>query len=144
MRMIANLKGDKFLKSYPIRKIREEEVVKLNYVKQLRTMELNEKYKRKNDNQPEFMDETKFSYNNEDYVLNRKPGKITLTETELKNMDQDSIETEGGSSSHLGGGSDKSSYKKKYKLQQNPYENENMKNNKNDDNQDLILYKADE
>ena len=61
-------------------------------------------------------------------------------------MDVDSIETDSGGATHtIGGGSDKRSYKAvKYKLQQNPYENENMKNNKNDDNTDQIVYKADE
>lgn len=80
MRVIITLKGDKYLKSYPIKRIKEEDIVKLNYVKQLRMMELNEKYKRKNNNQADFLDETKFSYLNEEYILNRKPGKITLTE----------------------------------------------------------------
>lgn len=145
MRVISSLKGDKFLKSYPIRKIRDDEITKINFVKQLRTMELNEKYKRKSDNQPDFLDENKFSYQNEEYILNRKPGKITLVETELKNIDTDSLETEGNTNSHSGGGSEKRSYKThKYKLQQNPYENENMKNNKNEDNQDQVVYKADE
>jgi hypothetical protein len=145
MRVIANLKNDKFLKSYPIRKIRDDEIIKLNYVKQLRTMELNEKYKRKNDNIPDFMDENKFSYQNEEYILNRKPGKVSLVETELKNIDVDSIEAETGGHSILGGSGDKRGYKNhKYKLQINPYENENMKNNKNDDNADQIVYRADE
>lgn len=145
MRVIANLKGDKFLKSYPVRKIGEEEIIKLNYVKQLRTIEINEKLKRKTENLFEFIDENKFSYGNEDYIINRKPGKISLVEVELKNMDVDSADAEGGSNAHPGGGGDKRSYKShKYKLQQNPYENENMKNNKNDDNQDQIVYKADE
>jgi hypothetical protein len=62
MRLIANLKGDKFLKSYPVRRISEVETIKLNYVKQLRTIESNEKLKRKNDNQAKFIDENKFSY----------------------------------------------------------------------------------
>jgi hypothetical protein len=145
MRVIANLKGDKFLKSYPVRRISEEETIKLNYVKQLRTIELNEKLKRKNENLVEFIDENKFSYGNEEYIINRKPGKISLVEIELKNMDVDSVEADGGGHGHSGGGNDKRSYKShKYKLQQNPYENENMKNNKNDDNQDQIVYKADE
>lgn len=145
-RVIQNLKCDKLLKSYPIRRIRDEEIIKLNYVKQLRTMELNEKYKRKNDNIAEFMDENKFSYQNEEYIINRKPGKVTLVETELKNMDVDSNEGDGGHGGfHSGSGGDKRSYKNhKYKLQMNPYENENMKNNKNDDNQDQIVYRADE
>ena len=145
MRIISSLKGDKFLKSYPIRTIRDDEIIKLNYVKQLRTMELNEKYKMKNDNQTDFLDENKFSYQNEEYILNRKPGKISLVEIELKNVDIETIDGEGGNHSHSGGGSEKRSYKThKYKLQQNPYENENMKNNKNEDNQDQIVYKADE
>jgi hypothetical protein len=145
MRVIANLKGDKFLKSYPVRRISEEETVKLNYVKQLRTIELNEKLKRKNESLVEFIDENKFSYGNEEYIINRKPGRISLVEIELKNMDVDSVEADGGGHGHSGIGNDKRSYKShKYKLQQNPYENENMKNNKNDDNQDQIVYKADE
>jgi hypothetical protein len=51
-------------------------------------------------------------------------------------MEVDSAEADGGPHGHSGSVGDKRNYRfHKYKLQHNPYENENIKNNKNDDNQ---------
>jgi len=50
-------------------------------------------------------------------------------------------DTRGGVSTDVGKRQNKMA---RYKLQRDPYENENMNKNKNDDNQDQIVYKADD
>ncbi len=79
-RIVFNLKGEKLLKTYPIRRVNEDEVQRLNYIKQLRIIELSEKNKRKADGIREHLDEEQFSHLNEDYIVNRIPGKITLVD----------------------------------------------------------------
>jgi len=51
------------------------------------------------------------------------------------------VDTRAGVSSDTGNRQNKLA---RYKLQRDPYENENMNKNKNDDNQDQIIYKADD
>jgi len=79
-RIIFNLKGEKLLKTYPIRRVSDDEVQRLNYIKQLRIIEISEKNKRKAEGVKEHLDETQFSHMNEEYIVNRTPGKITLVD----------------------------------------------------------------
>ncbi len=50
-------------------------------------------------------------------------------------------DTRGGAAAEPGKRQNKMA---RYKLQRDPYENENMNKNKGDDNQDQIIYKADD
>jgi WD40 repeat protein len=139
IRLISSTNGDKVLKSYPIRTLPESYIKNLNYVKQLRLMEINEKYKRKG--QKEVIDETKFSYFGEDYLVNRFPGKIKLIEYEIKPSDVLDYQ-EGDVIKET---DTKRTYKMaKYKLQKDPYENENMKHNKLDELDERVNYRPDE
>ena len=89
------------------------------------------------------MDEGKFSNLNEEYILNRTPSKITLVETEIKPSDiSDTGEGDYNNREKEGGRQYKVA---KYKLQREPYENENLKNNKNElDNLDQNASKPDD
>jgi hypothetical protein len=139
IRLISSTNGDKVLKSYPIRTLPDSYLQNLNYVKQLRLMEINERYKRKG--QKEVIDESKFSYFGEDYLVNRFPGKIKLIEYEIKPSDVlDYQEGEVIKETDT-----KRTYKMaKYKLQKDPYEHENMKHMKQDDGDDRVNYRPDE
>ena len=143
IRMTSSTNGEKVLKSFPIRNLSQNEINRINYVKNLRLIEINEKYKRKTEKVPEVFDETIFSHLNEDYILNRIPAKINLIETEIKPSEiMDVIEGDFTSREKEGGRQYKVA---KYKLQREPYENENVKNTKNDnDNQDQANFKPDE
>jgi len=143
IRMTSSTNGEKILKSYPIRNFSASENSRINYVKQMRLIEINEKYKRKAEKIKDALDETKFSHLNEDYILNRIPSKITLIETEIKPSDiVDSVEGDFGAREKEGGRQYKIA---KYKLQREPYENENLKNMKNDaDNLDQANFRPDE
>lgn len=143
IRMTSSTNGEKILKSYPIRNFTHAENSRINYVKQLRLIEINEKYKRKAESVPEALDESKFSHLNEEYILNRIPSKISLVETEIKPSEiMDSQEGDFASREKEGGRQYKVA---KYKLQREPYENENLKNLKNDaDNVDQANFRPDE
>jgi WD40 repeat protein len=143
IRMTSSTNGEKILKSFPIRNFTEAENTRIDYVKQMRLIEINEKYKRKAENVSEVFDETKFSHLNEEYILNRIPSKISLVETEIKPSEiMDSHEGDFASREKEGGRQYKVA---KYKLQREPYENENLKNTKNDaDNLDQANFRPDE
>lgn len=143
IRMTSSTNGEKILKSYPIRNFTQTENSRINYVKQLRLIEVNEKYKRKAENVQEVLEEGKFSHLNEEYILNRTPSKISLVETEIKPSEiMDSQEGDFASREKEGGRQYKVA---KYKLQREPYENENLKNMKNDaDNIDQANFRPDE
>lgn len=79
-RIVFNLKGEKLVKTYPLRRVSDEETQRLNYIKQLRLVEIIEKNKRKADGIREYLDEHQFSNLEEPYIVNRQPGKITLVE----------------------------------------------------------------
>jgi hypothetical protein len=140
MRLVCNTSGDMTVKSYPIITYDESNLKKLNYVKKLRLMEINDKYKRKGMDK-EVIDESKFSHSGEDYIINRYPGKITLVEHEIKPSEvMDIMDGEVVKDSD-----NKRSYKvAKYKIQRDPYENENMKNTKQDDNNDQVGFNPDD
>lgn len=143
MRLISSSNGDKVLKSYPLINKSEIELKKLNHVKQLRLIEINNKQKLKNDKQIDILNEDRFSYGLEEYIINRGPGKFTLMETEIKQSEI--IDTQTGEISN-NDQDDKRQFKlAKYKLQREPYENENSKNLKLDnDNNDQVDYMPDE
>jgi hypothetical protein len=143
IRMTSSTNGEKVLKSYPIRNFSVAENQRIKYVKQLRLVEINEKYKSKSEKIEEVLDEGKFSNLNEDYILNRIPSKINLVEMEIKPSDvSENIEGEFNSREKEGGRQYKVA---KYKLQREPYENENLKNNKNEmDNLDQNNSKPDD
>ncbi len=143
IRMTSSTNGEKILKSFPIRNFTAAENARINYVKKLRLIEINEKYKRKSENIKDVLEEIKFSYLNEDYILNRIPSKITLIETEIKPSEiMDSNEGDFAAREKDGGRLYKIA---KYHLQREPYENENLKNTKIDgDNLDQANFKPDE
>lgn len=145
IRMTSSTNGDKILKSYPIRNFSSAENARIKYVKQLRLIEINEKYKRKAEKVEEALNESRFSHLNEEYILNRIPSKLNLIETEIKPSEIMDINEGDYSSKDREGGGGRQYKLAKYKLQREPYENENLKNLKNDnDNLDQANFKPDE
>jgi WD40 repeat protein len=142
IRIISSSGGDKILKSYPIRKISEKEHARMNYVKQLRLMELNEKYKRRQEKLKETIDATLFSTGEENYIVNRAPVRIQLVETEIRQQDvADTNSTDGNEKLGAEGGQFKAS---KYKLQRHPYADEISMGTKQEENSYQVNYKPDE
>lgn len=139
LRVFTNLNGDKELKSYALRKFNDEEKNFINHAKQLRIIELQDKYKRRDNGIPDLLDEKKFTNMNEEYLVNRISSQIELKETEINPSDIADNDGESGIKD------DKAKYKAaKYKLQKDPYESFGVKNNKQDENIESVVYKAEE
>lgn len=138
MIIFTDIAGDKFLKSFPIRNFTKTEESWINHAKQLRIIELQEKYKRRANGIPEAIDESRFTNLTEEYLVNRISAQIELKEYEIPLKDiLDNYE--GGEQS------EKSNYKAaKYKLQRDPYENFGIKLGKAEDSGEGIKYKPEE
>ena len=143
IKIISFENRDRLLKSYPVRKLRDHEIDRLNYVKQMRLMELQEYYKRRNENlHKEVIEEKLFSRGEEPYIINRVPVKITLEESEIKPSDIAENVGEGDRGEKMA--MDRGLIKvAKYRLQRNPYADEGMTGSKQDDNADQIHYRPD-
>ena len=138
LKIYTNLAGDKELKSFALRKFTNKELQAISHAKQLRILELQDKYKRRDLGIPEMLDETKFTNMNEEYLVNRISAQVELKETEINPNDI---------MDHDGDGlkDDKAKFKAaKFKLQKDPYENFGVKFSKQDDNTETIKYKAEE
>lgn len=138
IKIFSNISGDKFLKSFPLRKFTTKEQGYINHAKQLRIIELQEKYKRREQGIREVIDESKFTNLTEEYLVNRISSQIELKEYEIPL--KDILDTDEG-----GLQNEKAKFKvAKYKLQREPYENFGGKLNKQDDNIESIKYKPEE
>lgn len=137
IRIFSNMKGDKFLKSFPIRTFNAYELACIRHAKELRMIELQEKYKRRQQSIPEVIDEKQFTNLDEKYLVNRISAQIELKETAIKPEDifghDPSIK-----------GEDKAGFKAaKYRLQRDPYESLGLKA-RQDDNQENVKYNPEE
>lgn len=134
----SNILQDKQLKSYALRTFSEKEKQSIYNAKQLRIIELQEKYKKKDLGINEIIDESTFTNTNEDYLVNRISAQIELEETEINPNDINDGIGEGYRD-------DKNKFKAaKYKLQKDPYENFGIKYSKQDENAEAIKYKPEE
>ena len=134
---------ERILKSFPVRKLREHEIERLNHVKHMRLMELQENYKRRNEKiNQEIIEEKLFSRGDETYIVNRVPVRLTVEETEIKQSEvADSIgDSEKGDKVTMDRGLLKVA---KYKLQRNPYAEEGLRGSKQDENSDQMNYRPD-
>ena len=76
MKIYTDLDGNKFLKSFPLRNFTKKELGFINHAKQLRMIELQDKYKKRDLGIKEVIDETEFTSLKEKYLVNRISAQI--------------------------------------------------------------------
>eukprot|EP00340_Litonotus_pictus_P006283 CAMPEP_0170517338 /NCGR_PEP_ID=MMETSP0209-20121228/3359_1 /TAXON_ID=665100 ORGANISM="Litonotus pictus, Strain P1" /NCGR_SAMPLE_ID=MMETSP0209 /ASSEMBLY_ACC=CAM_ASM_000301 /LENGTH=1545 /DNA_ID=CAMNT_0010802563 /DNA_START=763 /DNA_END=5400 /DNA_ORIENTATION=- len=138
IKIFSNISGDKFLKSFPLRNFTEKERAFINHAKNLRIIELQEKYKRREAGIKEVIDESRFTNLGEEYLVNRISAQIELKEYEIPM--KDILDNDDGVVQ-----SEKAKFKvAKYKLQREPYENLGGKHGKQEESGEAIKYKPEE